>query len=117
MAQVMSRQALVDMLEKLKTERIPVFAFAKSPIGEVLFKGFVDSITPEGLLVSASGPPMDAASGYVNFSVFSRPCGFMYKESRELDPEFREAANGRGESSIEFRPTGTSELFALFFTI
>lgn len=113
-----SQSEAADLLSKLLAERVPVDSFFMSEDGTRCdFPGFVDSITlSDGIVVSASGPPMDASRGYVAFDPFDRECEYVYGERRELPLEISSRLRQeRGESVLLFRVPG--ETFALFFTL
>lgn len=107
-----------DLLGKLFTERISVQAFFFSRSGtRVSFVGFVDSVTcDKGVAVSASGPPIDLARGYLAFMPFNAGCEFWYGEQRELPPEIQQSLSA-GESCLLFKLPEFGEQVALFFTI
>jgi hypothetical protein len=107
-----------DLLSKLLAEKIPVRVFAASSCGILAdLTGFVDSITnEEGVIVSASGPPVDVSRGYVRFRPFDTPCAVTYGEQRELPPEVRDTLTRvSGQSCLLF--TFAVDWLGLFFTI
>lgn len=118
MSQISQAEA-ADLLGKLFTERIPLQAFLFSPHGtRVSFFGFVDSITRDnGVLVSATGAPIDLSRGYFNFRPFDRNCEFWYGEKRELPLDLQiTISETRGDSCLLFILPDSGERFGLFFT-
>jgi hypothetical protein len=119
MSQILQAET-ADLLSKLMSERIPVQAFLFSKAGtRVSFFGFVDSITRDnGVLISASGAPIDLSRGYFNFLPFDRGCEFSYGETRELPEELQlSLKDTRGKSCLMFFFPKLGDRFALFFTV
>jgi len=118
MSQIQQSDA-IGLLSKLLSERIPLQVFFASPSGtQVSMSGFVDSMTRDnGLVISASGPPVDVARGYVNFFPFGRNCDFWYGDKREVPAESLPSTEARGDSALMFTLPASGERFVLFFTI
>jgi hypothetical protein len=107
-----------DLLSKLLAEKVPVRVFANSSCGiRADLTGFVDSLTHElGVMVSASGLPIDVSRGFVRFRPFDMPCAVTYGEQRELPPEVRESLDRIPQQScLLFR--FEADWVGLFFTI
>ena len=107
------------LLNKLLSERTAVHALLVSPSGaRSRISGFLDSKTREnGLVVSTSGPPLDAERGYIVVRPFDRECSVWYGEKRELPPDLQHLSDTYGESALVFGFTDFDEWFALFFTV
>lgn len=117
-SQISLREA-ADLIEKLLSERVPLRGFFVSPSGtRIVLPGFVDSATSEhGLVISVSGPPLDASKGWMNVRPFDRECEFEYGEKRELPEEIQSLSETYGESCLVIRFLDCGELFVLFFTL
>jgi hypothetical protein len=108
-----------DLLKKLLDERVPLVAFLRSPSGpEARLPGFIDSLTRDnGLAISASGPPIDPNCGFIRVFPFDEKCSFWYGEKRGLAEPFQHLSERYGESVLIMGFPGTSQTFALFFTL
>ncbi len=107
------------LMNKLFSERIAVHALLVSASGaQSRISGFLDSKTREnGLVISTSGPPLDAERGYIVVRPFDRECLVWYGEKRELPPDLQHLSDTYGESVLVLGFTDFNEWFALFFTI
>jgi hypothetical protein len=84
----------------------------------VRISGFIDSITRDnGLVISASGPPIEVERGYIRVRPFDEGCIFWYGEKRELPEQFRDIAGIYGESVLGIVFPEFGEIFALLFTL
>lgn len=109
----------VDLLQKLFSERIPIFAFSISPTGtKVKLSGFLDSMTVENGLVVSVGTPAGQGPACIAVPTNQRICDFTYGEVREIPLEIRQHFSKEYGSStliMKFRDSG--EYFVLLFTL
>jgi hypothetical protein len=109
----------VDLLSKLLSERVPLIVFFRSrTLAEARIAGFVDSLTRDsGLVISASGPPIEVERGYIRVRPLEAGCVFWYGEKRELPVQFQDLADVYGESVLSMTFPEANEVIVLFFTL
>ena len=109
----------VDLLQKLFSERVTVFAFSISPTGtKVKLSGFLDSMTVENGLVVFVGTPAGQGRAWIAVPTDKRTCDFTYGEVREIPLEMRQHFSEEYGSSaliMKFRDSG--EYLVLLFTL
>jgi hypothetical protein len=107
------------IVSKLLLERTPVHALFLSPSGaQTRISGFIDSKTHEnGLVISTSGPPLDAERGYLVVRPFDQECEISYGEKREFPKVAQHLADKYGESALVMIFPKSGEWLGLFFTI
>jgi len=106
-----------DLWSKLLNERTPLRVLLVTTSGvRVRLPGFIDSITPaRGLMISVSGPPVDATRGLLSWPLADRDCEFLYGEQRELPEEDRTSNVDESVLILHCRVSG--EKLMLFFTV
>jgi hypothetical protein len=118
MSQISAPEA-EDLLSKLLLERIPLRVTFASPSGtRVIMSGFLDSKTvAHGLIILASGPPIDVSRGFFNVRPFDRNCAFVYGEKREVPEEMRKnLLDSDGDTVLMMHFPDSGETVCLFFT-
>lgn len=100
-----SRDDAALLLNKLLTESTPVVAWCKSGDGpSVVLRGFVDSITFDGLVISSvKGKP--GTSSHLTVPLPGTPlgseCTFLFGDKREIEESTREElASKYGDAAL-----------------
>jgi len=108
-----------SLISKCMSEHLAVLLYVKSASQmQVIFPGYVDSVTvAAGLIISASSPPTNK-TGYICVPIFNRPAEFSYGEKKELPSAVLSTLDsGMGESCLAIKFLDTGDFIAVIFTV